>query len=412
MTTASRRVDPILVATDGTSSADKALQAAAELAAASSRAVVVVAVLEPLPLVAADYGLLLPPMETEEARREALTRRVREQVGEIAGAQHDWQVVVHDGAPAATIARVARELQARLIVLGIGHHNILDRMFGGETALHTLRVANTPVLAVSPDFAGLPSRIAVAVDFSDHSARAAREAMQLLPRLESIDLVHVAPRIDLQPDAHAMWMANYGEGLRPAFERFRAALEFPAGVAVEMVTLTGRPSKALLEYARSSNIDLLVTGSRGMGVVDRLLVGSTATGLIRGGQCSVLAVPSPKGSTEDDLAMAGKIAESEWASALEVFTRRNAGRSCTLEVNDPALGAQEQQHGSAFLGAAYDHHDRRVELMFGDIEGSTRHLTRGIGNVDRIDILQDAEQRDQALRIVHGPTQTLLTLIR
>ncbi|MBK8645228.1 MAG: universal stress protein [Gemmatimonadetes bacterium] len=51
---------PIIVATDGTSSASAALTAAAQLGDRSGANVIVLAVLEPLPLVAADYGLLLP----------------------------------------------------------------------------------------------------------------------------------------------------------------------------------------------------------------------------------------------------------------------------------------------------------------------------------------------------------------
>lgn len=403
---------PIVVATDGTTSASAAIKAAAELGDRTGARVLVLAVLEPLPLVAADYGLLLPPAETDDARRTALLTRVREQVTETVGARPSWQLEVRDGDPAAVIARTARELGARLIVAGLGHHDLLDRMFGGETALHTLRLSRVPVLAVAPGFVALPQRLAVAIDFSEASILAARTALALLPSVTMVYLVHVAPRLELQPEAYAAWMSDYSEGVEPAFDRVRARLDVPTGVTVETMTLTGKPTRALLDFARSAHVDAIVTGSRGAGLVDRILVGSTATGLIRGATCSVLAVPTPSGTARRPAGSPDEIPEHEWAPALEAFTRRNAGRIATLEVDDPEIGAQAQQHDYPFLGAAYDRHDRRIELMFGDQERTSRHLTRGIGNVRHVDLLKDAAGRDWVLRIAHGAGQTILTLAR
>jgi nucleotide-binding universal stress UspA family protein len=405
-------IGPIVVATDGTTSAGEALKAAAQLADRTGANVLVLAVLEPLPLVAADYGLLLPPAETDDARRQALTARVREQVIETVGPHPTWQVEVRDGDPAAVIARTAREQGARLIVAGIGHHDLLDRMFGGETALHTLRLSKVPVLAVAPGFVSLPQRLLIAIDFSEPSVIAARTALALLPSVTMVYLVHVAPRLELQPEAYAAWMTDYSEGVEPAFDRVRARLELPPGVTLETMTLTGKPTRALLDFAKSAHVDAIVTGSRGAGLVDRILVGSTATGLIRGATCSVLAIPTPLGASRRGPGAPDEIPEREWAAALEAFTRRNAGRLATLEVDDPEIGAQAQQHDYPFLGAAYDRHDRRIELMFGDLEQTSRHLTRGIGNVRHVDLLKDAAGRDWVLRIAHGSGQTILTLAR
>jgi hypothetical protein len=71
---------PILVATDGTASAEAALRAAAMLERHTGAGVVVLAVLEGLPLIAADYGMLIPPIDSDESRRQALQERVRGQI--------------------------------------------------------------------------------------------------------------------------------------------------------------------------------------------------------------------------------------------------------------------------------------------------------------------------------------------
>jgi nucleotide-binding universal stress UspA family protein len=406
---------PILVATDGTASAEAALRAAAMLERHTGAGVVVLAVLEGLPLIAADYGMLIPPIDSDASRREALQERVRVQVEQANPEGSQWKVEIRDGDPPATIARAARELKARLIVVGLGHHELLDRLFGGETALHALRIARTPVLAVPPDFAHLPRRVVVATDFSVASVKAARKAFALLDTATMVYMVHVAPRLELQPEAFAAWMSLFGEGVGPAFGRVEAELGLPASVKVETVARNGKPSREILDFAKSTQADLIVTGSRGAGLVDRILVGSTATGILRGAQCAVLAVPVR--ASERRLAWPpstdrARVAMSDWAAELDGFTKRNIGRLASLEVDDPELGAQAQEHDYPFLGATWDHNDERVEIMLGDFEGTGRHLTRGIGGVTAIDILRDEKGRDWILRISHGPGQTILALAR
>lgn len=410
-----RSLGPVLVATDGTESADSALRAAAMLAAHSRADVIALAVLETLPLIAADYGILIPPIDTPSARRDGLLQRVRAQLRKLELDGDDWTVEIREGDPATTIARAARELDARLIVLGLGHHELLDRLFGSETALHTLRQARTPVLAVPPGFNMMPRRLVVATDFTMASVTAARQAFALFDTAEVVHLLHVSPPLELQPDAFAAWMAVFGEGIGPAFERVQAEIGLPGSVKVETVTKTGKPSRETLAFAQSVNADLIVTGSRGAGLVDRILVGSTATGIIRGAECAVFAVPSRRG--EQRLVWPAKgnrvsLEPSRWASELDTFTKRNVGRLASLEVDDPEMGAQAQEHGWPLLGVTWDHHDERIDIMLGDFEGVGRHLTRGIAGVTGIDLLKDESGKDWILRIVHGRGQTLLSLKR
>jgi hypothetical protein len=100
---------------------------------------------------------------------------------------------------------------------------------------------------------------------------------------------------------------------------------------------------------------------------------------------------------------------NEWRDLLDDFTRRNIGRRGTLEVDDPEIGAQAQEFDYPLLGATFDPHDERVELMFGELGNTARHLTRGIGGVTSIDLLKNDRGRDLAIRIAHGGGQTLLT---
>jgi hypothetical protein len=48
--------------------------------------------------------------------------------------------------------------------------------------------------------------------------------------------------------------------------------------------------------------------------------------------------------------------------------------------------------------------------MLGELGAGAPHLSRGIGEVDALDILTDKDGRDAALRLRHGGGQTILTL--
>ncbi len=171
----------------------------------------------------------------------------------------------------------------------------------------------------------------------------------------------------------------------------------------------------MIDYAKSVQADIVVTGSRGGGFLDRIMIGSTATGIVRGAECSVLGVPVAyrwhKVSVDEKIVPVDDEGEArEWSRVPEDFSRRNTGRSVSLEVNDPELGAQSQVRGYPLLGASYDHNDRRVELMLGEMGESERHLSRGISDVRSIDVMRDPDGRDRALRIAHGEGQTLLLI--
>ena len=283
---------PIVVASDGSSESMAALRAAALLEQRTNAEVLVLSVLEGLPPVAADFGIVVPPLDADDARRARRMEAVRNQVSQIASRVREWKVEVIDGDPPQTIARTARDFNARVITIGLGHHQVLDRLFGRETALHVLRQAHTPVLAVPENFAALPERVVVATDFSPESLNAARVALRLFGTVKSVHVAHVAPRIDVRPDAFAAWMTVFSEGVAPAFGRLKQELGVPPGVEFESRTLSGGAARAVIDLARDVGADLITCGSSGAGLVDRILVGSTATGILRAAQSAVFAVPA------------------------------------------------------------------------------------------------------------------------
>jgi nucleotide-binding universal stress UspA family protein len=289
---------------------------------------------------------------------------------------------------------------------------VIDRLFGSETALRLVRVSAVPVLAVANGLTHAPRCIVVAIDYSDTSLRAARLALDVAGSSATIYLAPVAPRDSTLCDWNG-WGSSYKRDAIDALQKIREQLRLPPGMILQRVVLQGDPATELLAFAASVNADLIATGSHGNGFVSRMLIGSVATRILRCATCSVLTIPHAAAATRArmsaDPPIVNALDRPDWSKALNDFTRRNIGRRGTLEVDDPEIGAQAQEHDYPLLGAAYDQHDGRVELMFGELGEADRHLSRSIGHVNRIDVLEDEQGRDLALRIAHGVGQTLLT---
>jgi nucleotide-binding universal stress UspA family protein len=401
------RAAPIIVATDGRGQSDSAL-IVGRLFAETREAMRVVTVVKPIPIIA--EVPMATPAELDEARDEAIRQEITSQMTRTWDDAHDVEVLTGD--PATVLSHLAHDAGATMIVSGLGRHRVTDRVFGDETALRLVRMADVPVFAAANGLTRAPRRIVVALDFSETSRRAARLALDVAATNATVYLAHVAPRDSSLYDWKGQG-ATYKQDAGNALQKAREELRVPPGATVQTVLLQGDPATELLAFAASVNADLIATGSHGHGFVARLLIGSVATRIVRCSTCSVLTVPHAAAMTraritaEPPVVMA--LPHVEWASQLDDFTRRNFGRRGTLEVDDPDIGAQAQEFAYPLLGATFDAHDHQVELMFGEMGRGKRHLTRGIGGVTAIDVLRDDRGRDMAIRIAHGMGQTLLT---
>jgi nucleotide-binding universal stress UspA family protein len=225
-------------------------------------------------------------VEIGAARRSALQTRVHAQMLRTLGRIASLELL--DGDPARIIAQVARSTGARLIVAGLGRHRVAERLFGTETVLRLMRVAETPVYAVANGTNRLASRIVAAVDFSETCVHAVRLAAVVGAPNATIYFAHVAPR----DTALYRLDAAYKRNTLRELAKLEARLLLPASIRVEHVMLQGDPATEVLALAAKVDADLIATGSHGRGFVARLLIGSVATRIVRLSSCSVLAVPN------------------------------------------------------------------------------------------------------------------------
>lgn len=406
---------PVLIATDGRAAAGGAVALGARAAARTGVAPVVAAVLEPIATYGAELLVALPP-EFDAGRRADTREAVRAQLAELAGPDAAaWPLETEVGPPAHTIAELAAARDASMIVLGIGKHSPFDRLFGTETALRVLRNTDRVVLAVPADVIALPTRAVAAVDFTPASVRAAEAAIALLAEDGTLVLAHVKPKVNAAQPLLADWDRAYGARVEELFGRLEALLaEQRPDVRLLRHVAVGDPAEQLLAAVATQEAQLVATGTHGAGFVERMLVGSVATAILRRATCAVLACqePAPGEVARIERRLLGAAESTDaagWAVMLADFAMRNAGRRTRLEVDDPAIGAQVTERGFALLGAAYDRRDGRVELMLGDPEHNRRHVTRSIPRATAVAVLCDDAGRDRALRVEHGQGQTLLT---
>jgi nucleotide-binding universal stress UspA family protein len=409
---APRTIATVLAATDGTERSDGALRVALMRAAemGANVSVLTVATWEAIRAPEASYALW---SEAILLRRTALREAVECQLVRVTGQHRTHSVTVLDGNPAYTVARVATEQRAALIVVGLGRHKGVDRLFSDETALQLARICRAPVLAVPAEGRTVPCHAVVAVDFSELSTRAAQAAIEAVGDDGRVELVHIMPYV--HEDAFSVEAKEpYQRWAEEQLGVLARQLVVSEGVTVTSAAIRGRPARALLDYAHKVGADLIATGTHGRGFVARTMLGSVTSQLIRAATCSVLTVPRDPlpaltAPQLDALGISSVTAYRDWTSMLADFTSRNLGRRTILEIDDLEIGAQAQEYNYPLIAAVYDRRDERVQIMLGDRTASGRHLSRSIGGVAGIDVLTDGHGHDMALRIAHGTSQTLLT---
>ncbi|MFY1699188.1 universal stress protein [Solwaraspora sp. WMMA2101] len=146
----------------------------------------------------------------------------------------------------------------------------------GATGTARLETRATPGRPGRPGHPGTGPRVLVGVDGSADADRALRTAREVLGdrvgELILATVVDLAPQVDPdeRTDEEDEDLAHAREVLR---DRAGAASAGGGAGASRTEILTGTPARALLDTARSNDVDLIVIGRRGSGLSTRLLGG-------------------------------------------------------------------------------------------------------------------------------------------
>ncbi|QYG93517.1 universal stress protein [Iamia sp. SCSIO 61187] len=181
-----------------------------------------------------------------------------------------------------------------LLVLGPSRAGLTHGLVSGSVTQRCLRRTPCPVAVVHDGAVPPPQRVVVGVDGSAPSEGALRWALaEGRARGLPVHLVHawevpiLAAPVLLDPRDPV-----HRDAARAELDRIVGALPPSAGdVHVEPVLVEGPPADVLLE--RSEQGDLVVVGTRGIGGVAALLLGSTALRLSQLAPGPVVLVPDP-----------------------------------------------------------------------------------------------------------------------
>ncbi|MBL0937564.1 MAG: universal stress protein [Gemmatimonadaceae bacterium] len=407
---------PLMLASDASEASDAIFPLARELAAHCDADVEVISAVQPNALPTYGFEALpYPAMPMAELLTERSQQIAAQATRQSIGA-NEWPITIRVGDSAREIISVARERDARLLVVGRGRHALVERLFTGETVLRLLQLGDTPVFAVDAHLSQLPSRVMIATDFSVFSIYAAQVALDFVAKNAQVELVHVAPSLSETGAALKEFATEYRNQAAASFTALIERIQRP-GMQFTTTLLDGHPGNQLVAHLREHPADLVVTATHGYGFVRRMMLGSVAATLIRQAPCSVLCVPGSARTRAAARAKAASrtertlmLADDQIAAQLDAFTERHRGRGCFVEVHQHDIGVQPLGHHLPLQGVTWESDTRSVVLMFGSDHVAGAHLAHAIGGVQQVAILVDAEGNDQILELAYPSGETLVVL--
>ena len=141
------------------------------------------------------------------------------------------------------------------------------------------------------------THIVAATDFSASAERAVWRGALIAKRLGAeLHLLHVVNPLDLYPGpelslgSQRHYERRQQEASKSQLDTLAASLHGHFGIPVQAVTRIGRAYAQIVSYAAAKAGSLIVAGARGENTLLDLLLGSTASRLLRAATCPVLIV--------------------------------------------------------------------------------------------------------------------------
>ena len=306
------RIDRILCPLDFSDVSRRALDHAVALAGrrgASLLALHVVPLATPMPMAPAPVypAATMPP---DPQVRRSMLDELEQAVEPARRAGVSVETIVREGDAVRTILHEAERLPIDLVVMGTHGLGGFERLVMGSVAEKLVRKAPCPVLTVAPPAENRAQttpirydRVLCPVDFSDTSTRALEYGLSLAesPRSE-VTLLHVVEEAahSFLPPEKQVELAELQRGALEEVERRLQSL-LPSNVrdfcTPRVVARRGRTYEQILALAQEQSADVIVLGVRGHGLVERLLLGSVTSRVVRSAECPVLTVrPTARGA--------------------------------------------------------------------------------------------------------------------
>lgn len=296
----------ILLALDGSPSADRARDLVAGLAWPAGSHVRVVAALDVGPALWGGPWIPAVPVDADAYEADAaayLATVLEEAEARLNAVGMDVETELIRGLPHAAIVEDAKLWKPDLMVVGNRGHGPIETALLGSVSAAVVDHAAWPVLVARADRV---SRVVLAEDGSP-AGIAARDIVAGWPAFAAIPIRVVgvvdiaAPwRSGIAPtmfaaamDVYTEMIANSRATYQQVVDATAAALR-AAGRQAESELREGDPATQIIQAAHDPKGDLIVIGTRGHTGVTRLVMGSVAHTVLSHSHCSVLVIHQPR----------------------------------------------------------------------------------------------------------------------
>ena len=295
--------DKILLATDGSEDAALAARIAADLSTRAGSELHVIHVLEPLPRFA--YPGVTPDVysyvldEQREEGHKLLDEQV-ERITESGAKVHRAHLVA--GPPVDGILDVAEEIDADLIVVGSRGLGPIKRLALGSISEGVVHHASRPVLVARGGERAWPPRRIVVGDDGSEDAQRAGELVASMSKLFGAKVILVRAHPPFRSKVSREGRSSQLQAFYDALLEDEKDLKRRAGELEDV--LGSRPPAAVVQGDAATTIvgaaehdrepTLVVVGSRGLGPIRRLRLGSVSTKVVRAAGEPVLVYSHPR----------------------------------------------------------------------------------------------------------------------
>ena len=297
MTADSQQALHILVAVDGSESAMSAVHWVAQLGVdgASLRCTLLNV---KKPIMSGEVGVLAPVSVALDERGRTAADVLERAASILRAGKIPFETEDRMDDAAIAIASRAKSLGCDAIVIGRRGMGVVRAALLGSVSSEVVRKSGIPTIIVrasSGAAPGVPPRFLIAVDGSESAMRAATFSLRLAVLCHGeVDLVHVQSGLTMAESAFgsrdsliAHWS---GKRAGEVLGDIRTGLARPGVKYVEHVIASDDACSAILEVARKDSCSIIAMGTRGLGPISGLLLGSVAQGVLEHASPGVSAV--------------------------------------------------------------------------------------------------------------------------
>jgi nucleotide-binding universal stress UspA family protein len=231
--------------------------------------------------------------------------RIQKEILEKQGYEVETRIV--PGVTKHEVSRIAEEEDYSLIVVGAQLESLTKEIFFNGLAYEIIYHAMKPILiirlkddpseglsCISSTGCDINNNILFATDFSDNADNAFEYVKGMVSDgAKKVTLLHVQDKNHISPYLEDRLEA-FNQIDRVRLQNLKSILEECGNAEIETLLRYGSPTIEIIDTVRERNIQLVVMGTQGRGIIKELFLGSVSHNISRHCPASVLLIPSKR----------------------------------------------------------------------------------------------------------------------